>query len=159
MKTRTIPTGLLALGLGLMASPPVSAMPPLARPDAPMVHPGPMACDFDPFPPFLHGLQLNEEQNDKVFNLMHAQVPTLRAKAKEARRAHEELQRLSLSVDFDEAKAKSLADAGARAMADMALMRARADQQIYRLLSPEQRRALASRPIMPSGDGSVPARQ
>jgi Spy/CpxP family protein refolding chaperone len=118
-----------------------------------------MAYDFEPMPPFLRGLQLSDEQNDKIFNLMHAQVPALRAKAKEARKAHEELHRLSLSVDFDEAKAKSLADLGARAMADMALMRARADQQTYRLLSPEQRRALASRPIMPSDDVPVPARQ
>ncbi len=156
MKIRTIPTGLLALGLGLMASLPVSAMPPLAPPDAPMMHPGPMASGFERTPPFLHGLQLSEEQNDKIFDLMHAQVPALRAKAKEARKAHEELHRLSLSVDFDEAKAKSLADAGARAMADMALMRTRVDHQIYRLLTPEQRRALENRPITPGRDVPIP---
>jgi periplasmic protein CpxP/Spy len=155
MKTRT----LLALGLGLMASLPVPAMPPLAPSDAPMMHPGPMPGEIEPTPRFLHGLQLSEEQNDKVFALMHAQAPALRAKAKEARKAHEELHRLSLSADFNEATAKSLADAGARAMADMALMRARADQQIYRLLTLEQRRALENRPIMPSRDGLMPPKQ
>jgi protein CpxP len=159
MKPRTVTNGLIALGIGLIASLPVSAQPPYPPPDGPMMHHAFIPGGPEPMPPYLRGLDLTKEQQDKIFDIMHNQVPALRTKANEARQAHEELQRLSLSATFVEAKAKGLADTGARAMAELALLRARADQQIYRLLTPEQRRAMEDRPSDTDPDARRPGRR
>lgn len=91
-------------------------------------------------PMFLHGVVLDEAQQDKVFAIVHAQEPQMREQAKAARHAHEALRALATSGQFDDAKAAALAKTGAGAMAAMALQQARTDAQIYALLSPEQRR-------------------
>lgn len=91
-------------------------------------------------PPFLRGIELTDEQNDKIFAIMHQQEPLLRDQAKAAHKAHEALHKLASSGQYEEAKAKTLAESGARAMAEIALLHARADQQIHALLTPEQRK-------------------
>jgi protein CpxP len=96
----------------------------------------------EPVPPFLHGVALTEDQRDKVFEIMHAQMPNLRAREKEIRRAHEGLIKLSLNTEFDDIKAKALANASAEAMSDVALMHARIDNKIFGLLTPEQRKQI-----------------
>lgn len=93
--------------------------------------------------PFLHGVKLDEAQQDKVFAILHAQAPMLREQGKAARQAHEALRAMGASVPFDEAKAAALAQSGAKAMAAMALQHARTEAQIYALLTPEQRRLAA----------------
>jgi Spy/CpxP family protein refolding chaperone len=93
-----------------------------------------------PGPMFLHGVVLDEAQQDKVFAIVHAQEPQMREQAKAARHSHEALRAMATSGQFDDAKASALAQSGAKAMAAMALQQARADAQIYALLSPEQRR-------------------
>jgi Spy/CpxP family protein refolding chaperone len=111
----------------------------------PGIH-GPMEHDEIPpesapnTPPFLHGLNLTEAQRDQIFKIMHNQAPVLREKTKEARKAHTELRALSFSDKYDEARAKALAESGARAMAEIAEMRAAGANRIYLLLSPEQRK-------------------
>ena len=50
-----------------------------------------------------------------------------------------ELRRLGMSGEYSEARAKVLAEANAQAMAVMAEMHARTDNQIYQILMPEQR--------------------
>ncbi len=67
----------------------------------------------------------------------------MREQGKAARHAHEALRAMAFSGQFDDARATSLAQAGASAMAAIALQQARADAQIYALLSPEQRRQAA----------------
>jgi Spy/CpxP family protein refolding chaperone len=135
---------LLAVGLALAGA--AHAAPPMGMPDGnppppPMImHGGP---DHAPLPPFLHGIKLTDAQLDKLFEIMHAQAPNLRAREKELRQSHEALIKLSLNDEFDDGKAKALADAGARAMSEIALMRARIDYQAYRQLTPEQRKQLA----------------
>jgi periplasmic protein CpxP/Spy len=93
-----------------------------------------------PMPGFLHGLELTDAQRDKVFAIGHEQAPQLREKFKAAHKAREELRALVTSPQYDEAKAKALADAEARAMAEIALLKARSDHAIYALLTPEQRK-------------------
>ncbi|MGB0126438.1 MAG: Spy/CpxP family protein refolding chaperone [Rhodocyclaceae bacterium] len=93
-----------------------------------------------PMPGFLHGLDLNEGQRDKVFAIGHDQAPQLREKFKAVQKAKEDLRALVTSPQYDEAKAKSLADTEARAMAEIALLRARSEHAIYALLTPEQRK-------------------
>jgi protein CpxP len=94
-------------------------------------------------PMFLHGVVLDEAQQDKVFAIVHAQEPQMREQGKAARHAREALRSMATTGQFDDAKAAALAQAGAKAMAAMALQRARTDAQIYALLSPEQRRQAA----------------
>jgi periplasmic protein CpxP/Spy len=96
----------------------------------------------DEFPPFLRGLDLTESQRDKVFEILHAQAPALREKGKDARKAREELRALALSGQYDEAKARTLAESAAKAKAETAQMHARTANQIYRLLTAEQQKQL-----------------
>lgn len=91
-------------------------------------------------PPFLHHLELSDEQQDKVFNLLHDQAPKARDSFKAAAKAMEELQRLSSSDNFDTNKARSLAEAHGRAIAQMILIHAELDAKVHALLTPEQRK-------------------
>lgn len=94
------------------------------------------------FPPYLKNLDLTDEQRDKISSLMHDQEPAMRDKMQELRKPKAELHRLSMSTDYDEAKVKTLSESSAKAMAEMAQMRAHTNNQIYQLLSPEQRKQL-----------------
>lgn len=115
-------------------------MPPgHERPEHPMQE-GPGMHEKEATPPFLRGIELSEAQQDKIFSIMHQQAPLLREQAKAAHKAHEALRTLAASGQYDEAKARTLADSGARAMAEIALLHARAEQQIRALLTPEQRK-------------------
>jgi periplasmic protein CpxP/Spy len=91
----------------------------------------------------LHGLSLSEAQHDQVFKIMHAQAPLMREKSKALRKAEDNLRRLATSADFSEASAKLQADALARAMSEVALLRIYTDHQVFELLSAEQRQQLA----------------
>lgn len=96
-------------------------------------------------PPFLRDLKLSEAQRDRIFDLMQAQAPAMREQARAMRKSQMELRQLGLSDGYSEAKAKSLADASAQAMARMGQMQASASHQVYQLLTPEQRRQLEER--------------
>lgn len=90
--------------------------------------------------PVLHGVALTEAQQDQVFAILHDQAPYLRDQGKAAAKAHEALRALSTSDKYDDAKAASLAQAAATAMANIALQHARTDQKLLALLTPEQRK-------------------
>ena len=94
-------------------------------------------------PPFLRGLELSEAQQDKVFALLHAQVPYLREQEKSARKAHEGLRALGAAVPFDDAKAAALAQAAGQAHANIMLQQVRTEQKLLALLTSEQRKQLA----------------
>lgn len=109
-------------------------------------------------PPHLRALNLTEPQRDKVFEIMHSQAPAMRDKAKAWRKAEDELRALTASPDYSDAKARSLADAAAKAMAEMTLARAKAERQVFEVLTPEQRKQLAEmkpsdEPRRGGGDG------
>lgn len=94
-------------------------------------------------PPYLRGLNLSEAQRDKVFAILHAQAPAMRDKVKAVHRAEADLRGLAMSPDFSEARARSLADASGRAMAEMTLARVATDRQVLAVLTPEQRQQVA----------------
>jgi protein CpxP len=103
--------------------------------------PGPMQHRGQGHGPMLPpGVHLDEAQQDKVFAIVHAQEPRMREQEKAARHAHEALRAMATSGQFDDARASALAQAGAQAMAAMALQQARTTAQINALLTPEQRR-------------------
>lgn len=94
---------------------------------------------------WLRGLNLTEQQRDKVFAVMHASAPALREQGKVLQQTRRELARLPLSADYDQAKARALAERHAQAMAQMAELRARNMNEIYRQLTPEQQKHVSER--------------
>jgi len=94
-------------------------------------------------PHHLHGLDLTEAQQDKIFEIMHAQAPVMRDKAKALRKVESDLRALTSAPDYSEAKARGLADDAAKAMSEMSLARAKADRQVFEVLTPEQRKQMA----------------
>jgi periplasmic protein CpxP/Spy len=130
----------LVLAASCFASPPMEPPPPGGNPP-PMADPR-----HEPVPPWLRGVTLTEEQHDNIFEIMHAQLPAFRAREKELQHAGDALMKLPLNAEFDDIKAKSLADAIARTTADIALSRTRNDAKIYRLLTPDQRKQVGNVP-------------
>ena len=93
--------------------------------------------------PFLHGVELTEAQQDKVFAITYAAEPALREQGKAARAAHEALRALAGSPQYDDKKASALAQAIGQSAAAAALQQARIESQVLALLTPEQRKQLA----------------
>ena len=97
-----------------------------------------------PQPPILRGVDLTEAQQDKVFEILHAQAPVLHKQTKALRKAEDELHKLAASSDFSEAKARNLAEVAAKASAEIGFILVKTDHQLFEILTAEQReRALA----------------
>ena len=94
-------------------------------------------------PPFMRGVELSEAQQDKVFAILHEEKPYLREQGKAAAKAHEALREIAGADKYDDAKAASLARAAGTAMANIALQRARTEQKLLAVLTPEQRKKQA----------------
>ena len=94
---------------------------------------------------WLRGLELTEAQRDQVFKIFHEQAPVMREHAKAARDASRELRAAATSPNFDRARARTLADAQAKASAEMAFLRADAMSRVVAILTPEQREKLQQR--------------
>jgi len=119
---------------------PLAALAVSQRAGACGVGPG---IDGGRVPRYLHSLNLSEAQRDRVFEIMHGQAPAMREKVKAARNAEDSLRQLVLSTEYTEPKARALSDVAASAVADLSLARAKAERQIYELLTAEQRSQLA----------------
>lgn len=100
-------------------------------------------------PPMLHGVDLSEAQQDKVFAILHAEAPYLREQGKLADKAGEALRAMGRAEQYDDAKAAALAKEAASAMANIALQRVRTEQKLLTILTPEQRKKLAERALPP----------
>ena len=136
----------------------MSALPATAEPPQPHRPPAAVMPDLPPLPPFLHGLHLSDDQQDKLFVIMQEAMASQRGRAREVRRAREELQQLARAAELDEAKARKLTDAIGRAQADLELQRVRTDQRIFHLLSAEQRQQAANGVPVGTGDCPPPPR-
>lgn len=98
-----------------------------------------------PLPPFLHGIELSEAQQDQAFAIVHEQLPRLREQGKALRKAAEGLRTLVAAASFDEAKARELSREEARAAAELHLLMARTDSRLLALLTPPQRLLVEAR--------------
>jgi periplasmic protein CpxP/Spy len=107
-----------------------------------MFHGGEMFGESNDVPPMLEHLRLSEAQQDKIFAIMHAQAPQAHELGKAIRKAHQGLHELVTGANFDDAKARALADALGKAVADSTLLHARTHRQIFDVLTPEQRQEL-----------------
>lgn len=94
---------------------------------------------------FLRGLDLSEAQRDRVFSILHAQAPALREKAREARNAREAMHQIALAGELDETRLQEAAQRASRAMADLAVQRARTHNAVFKELTPEQQSQLKAR--------------
>lgn len=94
---------------------------------------------------FLRGLNLTDAQQDKVFELHHAQAPRERERMKIAHEARQALHALAAADGWDAKRAKELAQTHAQAMADLALMHAEFAQKVRAVLTPEQRKEADAR--------------
>ena len=95
--------------------------------------------------PFLHGLELSESQEDKLFLLMHNQAPYLREQQRAHEKAMRALHEMRDAEKFDDAAAAKLAQAAAQAQANLTLAHIRTHQKVLALLTPEQRKQLDER--------------
>jgi len=111
-----------------------------------------------PLPRVLQRLDLSEVQRDKIIALMQAEGPRLREQAKAVHQTQAALHELSRSENFDTKRAKALADAGANAMAEMALARVGLENQVFKLLTQEQRDRMQSMDDGPRGRFNRPGR-
>lgn len=126
------------------AAPDEYAVMPDAPPGAPGAHvPGPGRGGPGPGPgmPFwrFHDLALTEAQQDKLFNIMHAQAPQRREHEKAIRKAEDGLRELGRAERFDDARAAALSRDLGQAIAAAELLRVRTDAQLLAVLTPEQR--------------------
>ena len=109
----------------------------------PMGGPAPGMFAGDRPPPYLMDLNLTEDQQDKVFAIMHASAPAIRDQFKAVRKAREALHDLGHAAQFDSGNAGSLAQALGKAESQLALLQARNDHDIFAVLTDEQRKDLA----------------
>ena len=139
---------MIALPLAVMAHGPTGNLPencpPIPHAGSPIALPPfgmlPGTPPRDMMPPFMRGLKLTDEQHDKIFALMHEQIPSVREKLKAASKAMEELRRMAGEDGFNADKARTLAQTSAHAMAQVILMHAELDAKLRMLLTPEQRK-------------------
>lgn len=100
-------------------------------------------------PPWLRGLALSEAQDDKVFGILYAQMPTMREQMRDLRKAREALHELVRSENFSEDRASALTAAIGRSVAALALIHARTEASVWQVLTPEQRKQAAEQRMGP----------
>lgn len=93
-------------------------------------------------PPYLKNLNLTKEQKGKIESLVKNEVQVMRDKIKLMRKARLDIRHISMSTQYEESKVKSLSESSAKEMAEMTELHARTDNQIYQLLTPEQRKQM-----------------
>lgn len=90
-------------------------------------------------------LQLTEEQRGKLAELRKSNAQAMQEQARTLREARRELRALGFSADYDETRVRALAERMAGASAEMAIRRARAANDFYQVLTPEQRQKFSER--------------
>jgi protein CpxP len=93
----------------------------------------------------LRGLDLSEAQRDQVFKIFHEQAPAFHEQMKQVQAARDELTKLAAADRFDEARARQLADTQAKALSNLAVLRAQSMHRVREVLTPEQRQKLDQR--------------
>ncbi len=90
----------------------------------------------------MRALNLTEQQRDQIFKIHHDSVPAMREQMKQVQKARDDLRQIAMADKFDEAKARQAGDAQAKAMANMAVMRAQTMNRVRQVLTPEQRQKM-----------------
>jgi Spy/CpxP family protein refolding chaperone len=93
-------------------------------------------------PMMMQGLTLTEQQRDQIFKIHHDAAPAMREQMKQVTKARTELRQVAMADKFDEAKARQAADAQAKALSNMAVMRAQTMSRVRQVLTAEQRQKM-----------------
>ena len=96
-----------------------------------------------PPPHWLHGIELDEAQQDKVFTILHEVAVAQRKAQRTAEQTHRQLAHLGMATDYAESNARKLSDQHAQAIAELTMLRIRTEKRILEVLTPEQRRDAA----------------
>jgi periplasmic protein CpxP/Spy len=115
-------------------------------------------------PPYLMGVTLTEDQQDKVFTILHAAEPALREQEKAVRKARDGLRDLGRSAQFDAGSAATLAQALGKAEGQLTFLRVRADHDVFSVLTAEQKTEISHlesqheshREFLPPPDQPIP---
>jgi Spy/CpxP family protein refolding chaperone len=91
----------------------------------------------------LRGLDLTEAQRDQVFQIMHQQMPAAREKMKALREGRQALRDAAMGQAYDAQQVRALADAQAKHLSDLIVMRTETFNKVYALLTPEQQAKVA----------------
>jgi protein CpxP len=87
----------------------------------------------------MRALNLSEAQQDQIFKIHHDLEPAMREQMKQVRKAREDLRQIAMADKFDETRARQAADAQAKALSAMSVMRAQSMNRVRQILTPEQR--------------------
>src|SRR5262249_32381745 len=90
----------------------------------------------------MRALNLSEAQRDQIFKIHHDSVPAMREQMKQVEKARTQLRQLAMADNFDEARVRQAADAQAKALSAMAVMRAQTANRVRQVLTPEQRQKM-----------------
>lgn len=90
----------------------------------------------------MRALGLSEAQQDQIFKIHHDSVPAMREQMKQVQKARAQLRQLAMADNFDEARVRQAADAQAKALSAMAVMRAQTANRVRQVLTPEQRQKM-----------------
>jgi len=93
----------------------------------------------------LRGLDLTEAQKDKIFEMRHELAPKMREQMKAARAADQALREMMDKGEYDAARVKALTEERAAAMSQMAQMKFASQNEVYQLLTDEQKAEFAKR--------------
>lgn len=103
-----------------------------------------------PFPPPpLASLDLSESQQRQIFELRHAQAPAIFETEQIVRNTMRELQQLAKADRFDAGKAKSLAEAHGKTIAELIYLHTETQSKIWTLLTDAQRKQLTEQQEQP----------
>lgn len=90
-------------------------------------------------PPFLFGINLTEAQKDQLFAIFYPEIPKIRESMKQHHALQTAMEDLTNNGHFNEAEANKLAEKLANLEKEKWLSRARMDNQVMAILTPEQR--------------------
>jgi Spy/CpxP family protein refolding chaperone len=119
--------------------------------DAPKHRPAPR----DRLMKMLDGLNLTDAQKGQIEALLDKNEAEIRSQFKAEREAKTELRRLAFSAEYTDDKAKALLAKSLPAHEQLMLQKARLDNAVFKLLTPEQQQQLQQRPTrgeQPPGD-------
>jgi len=123
-----------------LANPPMDGHPPHDEFGRPPMHR--FFDDCEQLPPFLHGLDLSDQQKSEIKNLLKTQRDAMDETRDKERAVDRELKQLSFSGDYSEDKARPLIEKSLDLHRTVALRKAAFDNSVFKLLTVEQQNQL-----------------
>lgn len=132
----------LLFGALLFASLPAQAAPRVGhQPPAHAMQPPPRMPGGD-LPPEFARLQLSDEQEDRIFALLHEQAPLRRQRERSLQTLQHEMQQLARADTLDTARLRKLADDAALQRAELDVLHVSTAVRLRAVLTAAQRKTL-----------------